>query len=63
MGVEDRPGFGHPIDQPDPDNSLSPIVREREEAARLRVWEEQLRRREEELRRREQGDGGANPVG
>ena len=64
MGAEDRPGFGRPVDQPDPeDDSLSPIVREREEAARLHVWEQQLRRREEELRRREQGEGGAAPAG
>lgn len=33
---------------------MSDVVREREEAARLRMWEEQLRRREEELRRKEQ---------
>jgi len=41
-------------------DKLSPIVREREEQARLRMWEEQLRRREEELRRRE---GGQEDVG
>lgn len=35
-------------------DSLSDVVREREELARLRVREEQLRRREEELRRREE---------
>ncbi len=43
------------LDDPDLEG-LSPIVREREERARLRMWEEQLRRREEELRR--QQDGG-----
>lgn len=32
---------------------MSDLVREREERARLRMWEAQLRRREEELRRRE----------
>lgn len=41
---------------PPPDPS-SALVNEREEAARLRMWEEQLRRREEELRRREQQEG------
>jgi len=35
----------------------NPIVRYREEQARLRLREEQLNRREEELRRRELGDG------
>lgn len=34
--------------------SLSDIVREREELARMRMREEQLRRREEELRAREE---------
>lgn len=34
--------------------SLSDVVREREELARLRVREEQLRRREQELREREE---------
>jgi len=37
-------------------NTLSPIVREREEQARLRMWEAQLKRREEELRRKEAGE-------
>lgn len=36
------------------DESLSDIVREREDLARMRVREEQLRRREEELRQREE---------
>lgn len=46
------PGTSHP-----PPDASSAIVNEREEAARLRMWEEQLRRREEELRRKEdQGD-------
>lgn len=35
---------------------LNPIVRYREEQARLRLREEQLNRREEELRRREAGE-------
>jgi len=34
-------------------------VREREERARLRMWEAQLQRRENELRRREFGDDAA----
>ncbi len=33
-------------------DNVHPVVREREERARLRMWEEQLRRREEEIRRR-----------
>ncbi len=45
---------------------LDPIVRHREEQARLRLWEEQLKRREQELRRRESGGerslgGDSNP--
>jgi len=52
---------------PDDDDAflsgLSPIVREREEQARLRMWEEQLRRREEELRRKEQGSGDTGTTG
>lgn len=36
---------------------MDPIVRHREEQARLRMWEEQLRRKEEELRRKELGIG------
>ena len=35
---------------------LHPVVREREERARLRMLEAQLQRRENELRRRELGD-------
>jgi hypothetical protein len=35
-------------------STLSPIVRDREEAARNRMLEEQLRRKEEELRQREE---------
>ena len=44
---------------PDPTglDDLHPIVREREERARLRVWEAQLARREGELRSRELGGG------
>lgn len=43
---------------PDPTglDDLHPIVREREERARLHMWEAQLARREVELRRRELGD-------
>jgi len=37
-------------------DDLHPIVREREERARLRMWAAQLERRESELRRRELGD-------
>ena len=48
VGPEDRPGFGVNLDQ------LSPVVRDREEQAQMRLREEQLRRREEELRRREE---------
>lgn len=47
VAPEDRPSYGVDMD------NLSPIVREREEQAQLRVREEQLRRREEELRQRE----------
>ena len=47
VGPEDRANFGVDLD------SLSPIVREREEQAQLRLREEQLRRREEELARKE----------
>lgn len=36
---------------------LHPVVREREEMARLRMLEAQFQRREAELRRRELGDG------
>jgi hypothetical protein len=37
-------------------DGMNPIVRYREEQARLRLREEQLNRREEELRRREAGE-------
>ena len=47
LGPEDRANFGVDLD------ALSPIVREREEQAQLRLREEQLRRREEELVRKE----------
>jgi hypothetical protein len=47
-GTVPRGGFVPPSD------ASSSIVHDREEASRLRMWEEQLRRREEELRRREQ---------
>lgn len=35
-------------------SGMSDLVREREERARLRMWEAQVRRREEELQRREE---------
>jgi Phospholipase_D-nuclease N-terminal len=43
-------------------DQLHPVVREREERARLRMMEAQLQRRETELRRRELelGDGGSS---
>ncbi len=47
VGPEDRPNFGVDLD------GLSPIVREREEQAQMRLREEQLRRREQELARKE----------
>ena len=40
--------YSNPLDAADM-TGLSPIVRDREERARLKVWEEQLRRREEEI--------------
>jgi len=43
-----------PLEDPELDG-LSPIVREREESARMKLWEEQLKRREDEIRRRELG--------
>lgn len=49
-GVDGVPGPAAPADL----ESLSDVVREREEMARMRVREEQLRRREEELRQREE---------
>ena len=45
-----------PLEDPELDD-LSPIVREREESARMKLWEEQLKRREDEIRRRELGLG------
>ena len=48
---------GRPLDDGALDE-LSPVIREREERARLRMWEEQLRRREEEIRRRLGNDPG-----
>jgi hypothetical protein len=47
VGPEDSASFGVDLDK------LSPIVREREEQAQMRLREEQLRRREEELARKE----------
>ena len=51
---------GGMLDMSESEDALSgsnPIVRYREEQARLRLREEQLNRREEELRRRELGEG------
>jgi len=42
---------------PEDRSDFSPLVRERDERAELRMREEQLRRREEELRRRELAAG------
>jgi hypothetical protein len=39
---------------------LHPVVREREELARMRMLEAQLQRRESELRRRELGEGAGS---
>lgn len=51
-----RPGEPRPSPLDDPSlDGMSPIVRHREEQARMRMWEAQLARREEELRRRELG--------
>ena len=49
-----RPSGETPLDDPALAD-MSPIVREREEAARMKLWEEQLKRREDEIRRRELG--------
>jgi hypothetical protein len=43
-----------PVDDSSLDD-LSPVVRHREEQARLKLWEEQLKRREDEIRQRELG--------
>jgi hypothetical protein len=43
-----------PLDDPSL-SGMDPVVRDREEMARMRMWEAQLQRREEELRRREAG--------
>lgn len=61
LAPEDRPDFPARVhgDAGGDLDGLSPAVREREEAARLRMWEEQLKRREEEVRRRE--EGGPSP--
>ena len=54
LGPEDRATYapGFPAESMDT-SSMNDIVREREEAARLKVWEAQLKRREDELRARE----------
>ena len=44
----------------DPLDGLHPVVREREELARLRMLEAQFQRREKELRRRELGEGASS---
>jgi hypothetical protein len=49
-----NPSRLQPLDDPSLD-TMHPIVREREERARLRMWEAQLQRRELETRRREVG--------
>jgi len=59
-GAEDRPGFDGGPPPVVNGSGMSDIVREREEAARLKVWEAQLKRREEELRRKQLG-GAAFP--
>jgi hypothetical protein len=41
-------------------DDLHPVVREREQMARIRMLEAQLRRRESELRRHELGDGSGS---
>ena len=52
----------NPLDAADL-SGLSPVVRDREERARMQVWEEQLRRREEEIARKlgKQGPGMGSP--
>ena len=58
LGPDDYPSSGHSPGFPSESldtGKWGDIAREREEAARLRVWENQLKRREEELRQREQG--------
>jgi hypothetical protein len=55
-------GYGHQSRRPmgpEDRSDYSPLVRERDEWAELRMREEQLRRREEELRRRELAAGVA----
>ncbi len=54
--------YPNPLDSADM-TGLSPVVRDREERARLRVWEEQLRRREEEIARKlNNPDSGSGPI-
>ena len=56
--------YSNPVEAADL-TGLSPVVRDREERARLRVWEEQLRRREEEIARKlaDPGSGSGSPPG
>jgi hypothetical protein len=63
-GIVPVSGTPPTLDDPSLDR-LNPIVRHREEQARLRMWEAQLGRREEELRRREldvDPDGGTTEL-
>ena len=54
--------YTNPLDAADM-TGLSPIVRDREERARMRVWEEQLRRREEEIKKKLADPGsGSGPA-
>lgn len=53
--------YTNPLDAADL-TGLSPVVRDREERARMQVWEEQLRRREEEIAKKLEGrDPGTEP--
>jgi hypothetical protein len=52
--TEAASGTASPLSDADLDG-LSPIVREREESARMKLWEEQLKRREDAIRQRELG--------
>jgi Phospholipase_D-nuclease N-terminal len=48
--------YSNPLDAADM-TGLSPVVRDREERARMRVWEEQLRRREQEIAKKLENPG------
>jgi len=60
-GIIPVTGTPKTLDDPSLDH-MNPIVRHREEQARLRMWEAQLARREEEIRRRELGPGRDDPA-